>query len=140
MERQTGLRPLPYIVNDREKPHENNRRTSMQYLVQMRLASSSRPTTSEDGIAFIERLILPTLEKCKALQDEHRILAGGAMAGAVPLVLIVSAESAQELDDLVTRLPIWPVWKPRSLRSRLLKDARAWRATVSSRRPSATTE
>ena len=30
------------------------------------------------------------------------------MSGAVALVLIVNAESAQELNDLVTCLPIWP--------------------------------
>jgi len=80
----------------------------MQYLVQMRLSSSARPTTQEDGIAFIERLILPTLELCKKLQEEKRILAGGPMSGAVALALILNAESARELDDLITSLPIWP--------------------------------
>jgi hypothetical protein len=32
----------------------------MQYLVQMRLASSSRATTPQEGIAFIEQFIFPT--------------------------------------------------------------------------------
>jgi muconolactone delta-isomerase len=80
----------------------------MQYLVQLRLASSSRPTTPQEGVAFIEQLIFPTLELCKKLQDEKKILAGGPVGGAVALALIVSVESAQELDDLVTSLPIWP--------------------------------
>jgi len=31
----------------------------MQYLVQMRLSTAGRPTTSEDGVAFIEQFILP---------------------------------------------------------------------------------
>lgn len=30
------------------------------------------------------------------------------MSGAVALVIIVAAESAQELDDLITSLPVWP--------------------------------
>ena len=30
------------------------------------------------------------------------------MSGAVALVMIVNAESAGELDDVITRLPIWP--------------------------------
>jgi hypothetical protein len=30
------------------------------------------------------------------------------MSGTVALVLIVSAESAGELDDLITSLPLWP--------------------------------
>jgi len=74
----------------------------------MKLASSARPTTPQDGVAFIEQLILPTLETCKRLQEEKKILAGGPVSGAVALELIVSAESVQELDDLITSLPVWP--------------------------------
>ena len=80
----------------------------MQYLVQLRLSSSARPTTREDGIAFIEQFILPTLELCKKLQEEKKILAGGPLSGAVALALIVNAESARELDGLITSLPVWP--------------------------------
>ena len=80
----------------------------MQYLVQLRLSSSGRPTTREDGIAFIEQFILPTLELCKKLQEEKKILAGGPLSGAVALALIVNAESARELDGLITSLPVWP--------------------------------
>ncbi len=80
----------------------------MQYLIQMRLSSSARPTTQEDGIAFIEQSIFPTLELCKKLQEEKKILAGGPMSGAVAIALIVNAESARELDDLITSFPVWP--------------------------------
>ncbi len=80
----------------------------MQYLVQLQLSSSSRPMSQKDGIDFIEKFILPTLELCKKLQEEKKILAGGPMSGAIALVLIVNAESAQELDNLITSLPIWP--------------------------------
>lgn len=41
----------------------------MQYLIQMKLTNSSRPTTTAEGIAFIEQVIFPTLELCKRLQD-----------------------------------------------------------------------
>ncbi len=80
----------------------------MKYLVQMKLADSGRPTAAEAGIAFIEQLILPTLELCRELEFENKILAGGPVSGAVALVLIVNAESIQELDELITALPIWP--------------------------------
>lgn len=80
----------------------------MNYLVQMKLANSSRPTTPQEGIAFIEQFILPTLERCKKLEAAGTILAGGPTSGAVALALIVSAESIQELDDLITGLPVWP--------------------------------
>jgi muconolactone delta-isomerase len=80
----------------------------MQYLVQLRLSSSARPTSQEDGIAFIEQYIFPTLERCKKLQEEKKILAGGPVSGTVALALFVNAESARELDDLITSLPAWP--------------------------------
>ena len=80
----------------------------MQYLVQLRLASPLRPLTPEDGIAFIEQFIFPTLEMCKNLQKEKKIIGGGPVSGAVALALIVNAESAKELDALITSLPVWP--------------------------------
>jgi len=80
----------------------------MQYLIELRLRSSASPTSPSHGIGFIEELILPTLERCKKLQEDKKILAGGPISGAVALALIVTAGSAQELDDLITSLPIWP--------------------------------
>ena len=80
----------------------------MQYLVQMRLVPQGRPTSNQEGATFIEQYILPTLERCKELQSEKKILAGGPMSAAIGLVLIVAAESARELDDLITSLPVWP--------------------------------
>jgi muconolactone delta-isomerase len=79
----------------------------MQYLVEMKLVPQSRPTTNEEGTAFIEQYIFPTLELCKKLQDEKKILAGGPTSASIGLVLIVNAESARELDDLITSLPVW---------------------------------
>jgi len=81
----------------------------MQYLVDMKLAAYGRPTGGpQDGISFIEQYILPSLELCTKLEGEKRILAGGPANGAIRLVMIVSAESAQELDEIIASLPIWP--------------------------------
>jgi muconolactone delta-isomerase len=81
----------------------------MQYLVDMKLAAYGRPTGGpQDGISFIEQYILPSLELCKKLEDEKKILAGGPANGAIRLVMIVSAESAQDLDELIAGLPVWP--------------------------------
>ena len=80
----------------------------MQYLVQLRLHNSANPMSPSDGIGFIEGFILPTLDRCTKLQEDKKILAGGPMSGSVALALIVTAGSAQELDDLVTSLPVWP--------------------------------
>lgn len=55
----------------------------MRYLVQMRLLAPGRPTTPEEGSAFIEPYNFPALELCKKLQDEKKILAGGWALGPV---------------------------------------------------------
>jgi muconolactone delta-isomerase len=78
----------------------------MNYLVQLKLAS--RPETPQEGIVFIEQFILPTLDLCKRLESEKKIVAGGPLSGAIALSLIVSVESVQELDELITSLPVWP--------------------------------
>lgn len=80
----------------------------MQYLVQMKLVAPGRPIIAGDGATLIEEYIVPTLQMCGKLLGEKRILAGGPVSGAVALVLLVQAESAQELDDLITGLPVWP--------------------------------
>ena len=80
----------------------------MNYLVQMKLANSSRPTSNEEGISFIEQYVFPSLEICKKLQDEKKIVAGGPVSGAIALAMIIRADSIQELDELIGSLPIWP--------------------------------
>jgi muconolactone delta-isomerase len=81
----------------------------MQYLVQLRLVPLSRPTTADEGLAFIEQYILPTLERCEQLQTLQKIAAGGPVSGAVALDLIINAETAQQLDEVITALPAWPL-------------------------------
>lgn len=80
----------------------------MQYLVQMKIVPEGRPKSEEEGEIFFKEFIHPTLELCKKLQDEEKILAGGPISGTIGLALIVKADSAKELDDLVTSLPVWP--------------------------------
>jgi muconolactone delta-isomerase len=80
----------------------------MQFLVEMKLVPQGRPMNAEAGVAFFEEFIRPTLELGKKLQDEKKILAGGSISGAIGLGMIVQAESARELDDLLASLPIWP--------------------------------
>ena len=79
----------------------------MNYLVQLKLAN--RPANPQEGAVFIEQFILPTLELCKKLEAEKKIVAGGPLSGAIALSLIVSAESEQELDKVISSLPVWPL-------------------------------
>ncbi len=80
----------------------------MQYLVEMRLAEYGRPTGPQDGVAFIEQYVLPSLNMCKKLEGEKKILAGGPISGSIGFAMIMEVGSVQELDELVESLPIWP--------------------------------
>ena len=57
---------------------------------------------------YLEQLILPSLEACETLLEKKKIRAGGPAVGAIRRILIVSAASAQERDELVSSLPLWP--------------------------------
>jgi hypothetical protein len=50
---------------------------NMQYLVQMNIVPEGRPKSVEEGEIFFKEFIRPTLELCKKLQAEEKILAGG---------------------------------------------------------------
>ncbi len=80
----------------------------MRYMVEMRLANGSRTFGPQDGIYFAEQLILPSLERCSKLEKEGKIIAGGTMSGTIGIAMIVDAESNQEIDALLTSLPVWP--------------------------------
>ncbi len=80
----------------------------MQYLVQMKIVPEGRPKNGEEGEIFFKEFVRPTLELCKELASEGKILAGGPISGTIGLALVVKADSAKELDDLVTSLPVWP--------------------------------
>ena len=80
----------------------------MDYFVEMRLAHSARPSTPEEGTAFIEQFVLPTLHVGKALEAEKKIVAGGPVSGTIARTLIVRVASIQELDELVEKFPLWP--------------------------------
>lgn len=81
---------------------------NMQYLVQMKVVPQRRPMSLEGGADFFDAFIRPTLELCKKLEDEKKILAGGPISGTIGLALVVTADSVKEWDDLVTSLPVWP--------------------------------
>lgn len=89
-------------------PVSKRERKNMQYLVQMKLVAYGRPITAEEGLTFIEQVIFPTLEMCKKLQEEKKILAGGPISGSIGVAMIVEAGSALELDELIESLPVWP--------------------------------
>jgi hypothetical protein len=83
--------------------------SDMQYLAQMRLNGTARPATAQEGVAFIEDSILPTLERCQQYVAQGKILAGGPVSGTIALSLVIRADSIQEVDELVMSLAVWPL-------------------------------
>jgi muconolactone delta-isomerase len=80
----------------------------MQYLVDMRLVDSGRSTNPQEGLAFVENWIFPTLARCTELQRQGKIVGGGPIGGVIGFALLIEAASVLELDQVIESLPLWP--------------------------------
>ena len=85
----------------------------MLFLVELDHVKSGMMPTSEASRAFIEEIILPTLERAEHLMAEGKLLAGGPVAGRIALRLVVEADSLQDVDLIITSLPLWRVAETR---------------------------
>ena len=81
----------------------------MQYLVEM--IQGNYINTPSEGIALIELYVMPTLTIAKKLQEEKKILSGGALAGEIGFAFIIEANTAEEIDTIIESFPIWPRMK-----------------------------
>jgi len=86
---------------------------SVLFLVELDHIKSGMPLTPEAGREFVERIIFPTLARAKQLAEEKKIVAGGPVLGRVALRLIVEADSLQDVDQIITSLPVWTVAETR---------------------------
>ena len=80
---------------------------SMLYLVEFEATEAGAPTTQEQAIELLEKLIVPSLE---SLAKDGKIHAGGILVGACAGVFIVGAKSHDEVTELVRAFPAWGVW------------------------------
>lgn len=78
----------------------------MQYLVEM--TQGNFINTPSEGIALIELYVMPTLAIAKKMQEERKIVSGGALAGEIGFAFIIEANSADEIDSIIESFPIWP--------------------------------
>jgi muconolactone delta-isomerase len=86
---------------------------SMKYLVEIDRPNPGFPMTNEAARTFMDSVILPTLGRGEQLAAEGVILAGGPVAGRIALRFIVDVESAAQLDDMLTSIPLWGVAETR---------------------------
>ena len=89
---------------------------TMLYLVEFEATEAGAPTTREQAIELLDRLVIPTLEK---LAKDGRIRAGGLLVGARAGAFVVAAKSHDEVTEFVRALPSWGVmgWKVTPLES-----------------------
>ena len=85
----------------------------MIFLVELDHVKPGVAPTPETGQAFIDRIILPTLARAEALHAEKKILAGGPVVGRIALLFIVEAVSPEEVDRIVSSLPLWSLSEAR---------------------------
>lgn len=85
----------------------------MKYFVEIDHPPAGRPTTADQGRAFIEQVIFPSLDRAEQHLREGRIVAGGPVAGRIALRFIAEVDSPEALDRLVTSLPLWRISETR---------------------------
>ncbi|MGZ8448350.1 MAG: muconolactone Delta-isomerase family protein [Candidatus Deferrimicrobiaceae bacterium] len=89
---------------------------TMLYLVEFEATEAGAPTTRDQAIELLDKLVIPTLEK---LAKDGRIRAGGLLVGARAGAFVVAARSHDEVTEFVRALPAWGVmgWKVTPLES-----------------------
>ncbi len=97
----------------------------MKFLVELDHVKTGQPLTPETARSFIEGIIFPTIARAEELVREGRIVAGGPVAGRIAVRFIAEVETAQELDRLVSSLPLWTVAETRVTPLIDFKDRRA---------------
>ena len=87
--------------------------TKMKFLVELDHVKTGQPLTQDAARSFIEDIIFPTISRAEQLVKEGRIVAGGPVAGRIAVRFIAEVETAQQLDQLVSSLPLWTVAETR---------------------------
>jgi hypothetical protein len=70
-------------------------------------------------VQVLEKIILPSLDALIKLEREKKILAGGLPVADRAFVFIVEASSNEELDRLLSEIPMWGAlkWKVTALQT-----------------------
>ena len=93
--------------------HELERNASMMnmlYLVEFEATQAGTPTSREQTIELLDKLVIPTLE---SLGKDGKVRAGGIAGGTLAGAFVVGAKSKDEVTELVRALPAWGImqWK-----------------------------
>ena len=81
----------------------------MRFLVEIDHPKTGQPLSADSARAFVANVITPTLTKAEQLVAEGRIVAGGPVAGRIALRFIADVESVEQLDHMVSSIPLWAI-------------------------------
>ena len=84
--------------------------SKMLYLVEFEATQAGAPTSREQTIELLDKLVIPTLE---SLGKDGKVRAGGIIGGTLAGAFVVGAMSKEEVTELVRALPAWGImqWK-----------------------------
>ncbi len=93
--------------------HERERNATIMdvlYLVEFETTQAGVPTSREQTIELLDKLVIPTLE---SLGKDGKVRAGGIVVGTLAGAIVVEAKSKDEVTELVRALPAWGImqWK-----------------------------
>ncbi len=90
--------------------HELERNANMLYLVEFEATQAGAPTSREQTIELLDKLVIPTLE---SLGKDGKVRAGGSVVGTLAGAFVVGAKSKDEVTELIRALPAWGImqWK-----------------------------
>jgi muconolactone delta-isomerase len=99
----------------------------MQYLVTEELIDLGPQLPPDQLVGIMRQWVFPSMDTLIKLKSEGKIIAGGLRVGERALVLIFEAESNEEMDTILQRLPLlglakWKVTPLETLEGRTGRD------------------
>lgn len=91
----------------------------MLFLVRTEYVEVGALMPPEAAVSYVEQVVIPSLEVVAQWEQEGRILAGGTFPGERAGALVMEADSAEEVGQLLGSLPFWGQmkWDVRAMQS-----------------------
>ena len=91
----------------------------MLFLVKTEYVEVGPLLPPEQVVTFVEQAVIPSLEMLIQWEQEGRIRAGGTFPGERAGAMVIEADSAEEVGQLLGSLPFWGQmkWEVRALQS-----------------------
>jgi len=91
----------------------------MLFLVKTEYVEVGALMPPEAAVSYVEQVVIPSLQMVAQWEQEGRILAGGTFPGERAGALVMEADSAEEVGQLLGSLPFWGQmkWEVRAMQS-----------------------